>query len=268
MTRVLATPPADEPVSLAEAKAHLRLTQDDEDGMISRLIVAARRLVEAQTGLVLMRQGWTVSSARWPEDGTIRLPLAPLLLDRRGHGRGRRPGCIAPDADTAAGEIRLPRGAIVPAGAVAVSLTAGFGAARDVPAPIRQALLMILAHLYEQRGTEHPPPAAADPAGAAGAVPGGAAVTAAAQACRRRCARRCCRISRWWRCWAGTTSSRSCRGVRAALRAVDEIETRDWSTATERARTFRDALRAYQSAAAGWRSTSATRSPPCSTARR
>lgn len=158
MTRVLATPPADEPVSLAEAKAHLRLTQNDEDGMISRLIVAARRLVEAQTGLVLMRQGWTVSLARWPEDGTIRLPLAPLLSIDAVTAGGVALDASRRDADTAAGEIRLPRGAIVPAGTIAVSLTAGFGAASDVPAPIRQALLMILAHLYEQRGTEHPPP--------------------------------------------------------------------------------------------------------------
>jgi uncharacterized phiE125 gp8 family phage protein len=158
MTRVLATPPADEPVSLAEAKAHLRLTQDDEDGMISRLIVAARRLVEAQTGLVLIRQGWTVSLVRWPDDRVIRLPLAPLIsIDAVSTG-GAALGASHCEADTVAGEIRLLRGAIPPAGAVTVSLTAGFGAANDVPAPIRQALLMILAHLYEQRGTDHPPP--------------------------------------------------------------------------------------------------------------
>jgi uncharacterized phiE125 gp8 family phage protein len=114
--------------------------------------------VEAQTGLVLSRQGWKVSLARWPEDGTIRLPLAPLLsID------AVTAGDVALDAsrlvaDAAAREIRLTHGAIAPAGAITVSLTAGFGTADDVPAPIRQALLMILAHLYEQRGTEHPPP--------------------------------------------------------------------------------------------------------------
>lgn len=158
MTRLLVTPPADEPVSLAEAKAHLRLTQDDEDAMISRLIVAARRLVEAQTGLVLIRQGWTVRLARWPDDRAIRLPLAPLLSIDAVTAGGVALDASLLVADTAAGEVRLLRGAITPAGAIMVSLTAGFGAADDVPAPIRQALLMIVAHLYEQRGSETPPP--------------------------------------------------------------------------------------------------------------
>ena len=52
------SPPAVEPVSLAEATAHLRVETDDENDLISSLIVNARQQVEAATGLALITQGW------------------------------------------------------------------------------------------------------------------------------------------------------------------------------------------------------------------
>ena len=58
MPSILVTPPALEPVSLAEAKAHLRVGHADEDGLIGALIAAARRLAESQTGLCLVAEPW------------------------------------------------------------------------------------------------------------------------------------------------------------------------------------------------------------------
>ena len=46
MTPTLLEGPASEPVSLADVKAHLRLTSSDEDGLLGKLIVAARLTVE------------------------------------------------------------------------------------------------------------------------------------------------------------------------------------------------------------------------------
>ena len=50
MTPIALTPPAQEPVSLAEARAFLRLDQTEEDDLLATLITAARLMVEATSG--------------------------------------------------------------------------------------------------------------------------------------------------------------------------------------------------------------------------
>ena len=59
MALVLTAAPAVEPVSLAEAKAHLRVDSDHEDALIAQLIVAARIFVERTLGLALIAQSWS-----------------------------------------------------------------------------------------------------------------------------------------------------------------------------------------------------------------
>ena len=72
------------PVSMAEAKAFLRVTHDAEDDLIALLIDAARRRVEGETGLTLT----STSPAA--------LRLAVLMLTLRAYERGEDEMPIAP----------------------------------------------------------------------------------------------------------------------------------------------------------------------------
>lgn len=72
------TEPAAEPVSTAEAKAHLRVSISDDDTYIGALITAARRMVEAQTNRALITQVWDYYLDRWPVGDSFPLPFAPL----------------------------------------------------------------------------------------------------------------------------------------------------------------------------------------------
>ncbi len=171
MPSILLTPPAVEPVSLPEAKAHLRIGHADEDALIGTLITAARRHAEARTGLGLISQIWTYFRDDWPNDGAVLLPLAPLIsADEVGvFGDDGLKAVIDPAhyyADAASRPPRLLlRGSRVWArpgrigNGIAITLTVGYGtAASAVPASLRQAILQLLAHWFEHRGHAEPPP--------------------------------------------------------------------------------------------------------------
>ena len=171
MPSILVTPPALEPVSLAEAKAHLRVGHADEDALIGTLIIAARRHAEAQTGLALISQQWRHLRDDWPDDGVVALPLSPLIsVDEAAvFGDDDVKAVIDPAyyyADSASRPPRLLlRGSRVWArpgrigNGVVILMTAGYGvAAAAVPAQLRQAILQLTAHWYEHRGSASPPP--------------------------------------------------------------------------------------------------------------
>jgi uncharacterized phiE125 gp8 family phage protein len=80
MSLFLTTPPSVEPLSLLEAKAHLRVPHTDDDTYISTLITSARRRVELRTGLRLITQGWSQFLDCWPPFGTIELGVSPVSV--------------------------------------------------------------------------------------------------------------------------------------------------------------------------------------------
>jgi uncharacterized phiE125 gp8 family phage protein len=150
-------------VTAAEAKAHLRVDGTDEDTLIASLILTARLHVETALGLALITQSWRLLLDRWPPEKDIELPLQPLqtidavrVLPAEGAATVIDPANYL--ADTASAPPRLVRtGVIWPqpgkaANGVEIDFTAGYGAlAADVPAPLRQALLLLVAHWYENR---------------------------------------------------------------------------------------------------------------------
>ncbi|MBV9347031.1 MAG: phage head-tail connector protein [Pseudolabrys sp.] len=64
MSAILLSPPATEPLSLAEAKAWLRIEHDDENDVIAALIAGSRIHIEGATRRALITQSWRLSYGR------------------------------------------------------------------------------------------------------------------------------------------------------------------------------------------------------------
>ncbi len=161
MPLTLTSPPALEPVTLAEAKAHLKLDTTDDDALVNTLITAARARAEWHTGRALVTQGWTLWLDSWSQPLTIPLPplqtvTALTLYARDGTARAADPATYS--VDRAGNRIVFTEPCTPPTdlrsfNAVAVDFVAGYGdAATDVPAPLREAILELIAFLYENRG--------------------------------------------------------------------------------------------------------------------
>src|SRR5690606_39429068 len=78
MTMVLVTPPALEPVTIADARAFLRISTESDDDILHRLIATDREIIEAETGLSLITQTWRLRVDRWPRSGRLALFKYPV----------------------------------------------------------------------------------------------------------------------------------------------------------------------------------------------
>jgi hypothetical protein len=74
----LLTPPYAEPVSLAEAKEHLKVEVSDDDALIRRLVKRVRRYVEGYTGKQLVTATWRLTLDAFPRLGGLELPRPPV----------------------------------------------------------------------------------------------------------------------------------------------------------------------------------------------
>lgn len=163
MSLELIRPPAVEPVSIAEAKAHARIDTADEDAIVASLVTTSRLSIEAALGLGLVSQDWRIRLDAVPRSGVIELPMRPLVSVLAVQVRDAAGGAVTLAAsdyevDTASVPPRIALSGTVSAlpgvrlGGIVIDVTVGFGmAAADVPTPIRQALLMLVAHWYEHR---------------------------------------------------------------------------------------------------------------------
>ena len=173
MPALLLAGPASEPLTLAEAKEFLRVDHDAEDALITSMIVAARATVETLTRRALIDQSWRLVRDAWPASGLVPLPISPLrsldavaLIDGDGDEVAVPLGGFLIDTARLPGLIRVDRTAVPaplrPLAGIALDITAGHGPdAADVPAPLIEAVRLVLAHFYEHR----------DETGAAGGFP-------------------------------------------------------------------------------------------------
>ncbi len=166
---VLVTPPTVLPVTLAEAKAHLRVEHDEDDALIAAMLAAAIERLDGWSGILgrcLIEQVWALPFERFPRSDLIGLPfpnVSGVVVSYRPSN-----GAAAIEfsssfwwlTETVTGSvIVLAAGASWPAtadrpDAVTATMTVGYGAApADVPAPIRSAILLMVGDLYRNRET-------------------------------------------------------------------------------------------------------------------
>ena len=75
---VINSAPSVEPLTTAEAKAHLRVDGTAEDAYIDECVTDARGTIEELTGRALITQTWDLWLDGWPAFGVITLPRPPL----------------------------------------------------------------------------------------------------------------------------------------------------------------------------------------------
>ncbi len=167
MALILETAPAVDPVTLEEVKEHLRIDGDDDDSLLGNLIRAASERFDGRDGALgrcLISQSWKLVLDAFPQWITIPLPPCQVVeaityVDAFGDLQ-----TLASDAYQVSGIGSIDGATVRPAyqmdwpkirqgpDAVTVHFTAGYGdSASDVPEPVRTAIKMRVAHLYENR---------------------------------------------------------------------------------------------------------------------
>lgn len=164
MILTLVTAPQTEPVSLDEAKDHLRVTTNDDDVKITGYITAARKWVENHTSRALITQTWDMWIKSFPlSTEAIYIPKAPMqsvtsitYVDSNGSDQTVTSSIYTADTDSDPGRVYLAYDQSWPTArwqekAVKIRYAAGYGDdPDDIPRDIIEGLLLQLQILYDQ----------------------------------------------------------------------------------------------------------------------
>lgn len=161
------TQPPVEPVSLAEAKAHVRVDSENDDALIQGLIASAREWVENHLDRTLIRTQWQMRLDAFPH--AIELPRPPFTPEQplqsvvitytQADGSvvtlppsqyrvlgDRTPAVVMPLYSGSWPSARYDSDSIT------VSWWAGYGPDQNaVPRSIKHAMLMLIGFWYENR---------------------------------------------------------------------------------------------------------------------
>ena len=162
MPYALITPPAAEPLTLADVKSHLRLDHAEDDDLLASLIHTARDHLERTTGLALISQDVRLYLDRWPDDGVVEIARTAvqaisdiLIFDADGAEQVVSLDGHVLDRHASPARLHLrhrPRPG-EPLNGIEIDFVAGFGdAGVDVPDTLKRAMLTHIAQMYEFRG--------------------------------------------------------------------------------------------------------------------
>lgn len=169
MSLVQTVAPTVEPITLDEAKLHLRVDDPSEDALIESLITAAREQAEEFTRRQLCTATWRMKLDWFPCDpnefgrSEIVLPKPPLqsvtsitYVDADGATQTLSSSLYTVDTSSEPARLVPAYGEVWPtprsqADSVTVTFVAGYGAASAVPASVKAAMKLLIGHLYENR---------------------------------------------------------------------------------------------------------------------
>jgi uncharacterized phiE125 gp8 family phage protein len=164
----VSTAPAEEPITLTELKAQLRLTGTDDDTDLADFIQMAREYAETFCRRAIITQSLTLKLDDFPSD-QIELPRPPLQtvtsikywpLDGGAQVTVSAATVYEAIADELVGRVQLRDGQDWPSDiatrpdAVEIIYVAGYGSQASVPAALKMAMRQIAAKHYEQRSAD------------------------------------------------------------------------------------------------------------------
>lgn len=160
MTLKITTPPSVEPITVADAKVHLRVDVSDDDSLIGALITAVREHAETLTQRALAPATYCLYLDEFPEEIELaRPPLTSVTHIKYLDSSGTLTTLASTEYTVKAAD---EPAVIVPAygktwpstlahvDAVQVTFVAGYAAA-DLPGAVRAYLLAALGTLYTNR---------------------------------------------------------------------------------------------------------------------
>ena len=163
MISTLVTDLVTEPVSLADAKAHLRVTTTDDNDLITAIITTARTYIELITGLSLGPKTWDIYFENFKGD-ELYLPYAPLVsvtyvkyYDFGGTQNTWDSSNYIVDTDSIPGRVYPVYNGYWPSDSrgyekdINVRFVSGYADADAVPNPLKHAIMMMVGELYENR---------------------------------------------------------------------------------------------------------------------
>lgn len=164
----LITAPTTEPVTVTEVETHLRLAAGSENTYLATLIAAAREYCEMFQNRAYITQTWELTLDGWP-CFPLKIPMPPLIsvtsikyFDTADVETLWADTNYYVDTDSEPGRIGLGYNIVLPTttlrslNAIKIQYVAGYSASGDVPQSIKQAILLLVGHMYENRETVSP----------------------------------------------------------------------------------------------------------------
>lgn len=159
---VVTAAPAAEPIATADAKLHVRVDGNDENGLIDSYVAAARSHVEGVTGTRMVTQTVSLKTDDWND--LADMPVAPIqsittiaYVDTAGDVITLSTDVYETRLDLLEPSVALKHGkawpARYPGSLITVTAVVGYGAAGAQPPAVLQAIRLVLADFYAQRET-------------------------------------------------------------------------------------------------------------------